>query len=200
MTDTEFQQLLQQAQGFASSYVQQAKAQRVFPGPEALANLRAFDIDIPNDGIAAEAMLKQLNSIGGAATVPTTGGRYFGFVNGGTHPPALAARWLADAWDQNAALYVMSPISAQLEQVCETWLVDILGLPRGTAAGFVGGTSMSLSCGLAAARNACLKRRYWDVAKDGLFGAPPVKVVLVSRPTEQFTGRYLYSDWALIVS
>ena len=178
MTDNEFQQLLQQAQGFASSYVHQAKEQRVYPDAESLADLSAFDIDIPEYGIAPEAMLEQLNRIGGPATVPTTGGRYFGFVNGGTHPPALAARWLADAWDQNAALYVMSPIAAHLEQVCETWLVDILGLPKGTAAGFVGGTSMSLSCGLAAARNACLKRRNWDVAKDGLFGAPPVKVVL----------------------
>ena len=87
MTDNEFQQLLQQAQGFASSYIHQAKEQRVYPDAEALADLRAFDIDIPDDGIPPEAMLEQLNSMGGPATVPTTGGRYFGFVNGGTPPP-----------------------------------------------------------------------------------------------------------------
>lgn len=178
MTDAEIQELLQQAQTYARSHVAQAAEQRVYPDAEALAKLAAFDIPLPDTGIAPSAMLDQLHHVGGPATVATTGGRYFGFVNGGTHPPALAARWLADAWDQNAALYVMSPIAAHLEQVCETWLADLLGLPEGTAAGFVGGTSMSLSCGLAAARNACLSAKGWDVARKGLFDAPPIKVVL----------------------
>ncbi len=178
MKDSEVQELLQQAQGYARAYVQAANDQRAFPDATALNNLAAFDHALPDSGITASEMLKRLHKVGGPATVPTTGGRYFGFVNGGTHPPALAARWLADAWDQNAALFVMSPIAARLEQVSESWLVDLLGLPQGTAAGFVGGTSMSLSCGIATARNACLKRQGWDVASAGLFGAPEIKVVL----------------------
>ena len=178
MTDPEIQHLLQQAQSYASAYVEQAGEQRVYPDGNAVANLKQFDHSLPEQGLDPSAMLELLNRVGGPATVPTTGGRYFGFVNGGTHPPALAARWLADAWDQNAALYVMSPVAAHLEKICETWLADLLGLPEGTAAGFVGGTSMSLSCGLATARDACLKQQGWDVTSAGLFGAPPIKVVL----------------------
>lgn len=178
MPKTDTRQLLLQAQSYAQAYIEQAKDQRVYPDAQALGNLSQFDQPLPEAGLDPSTVIEQLDRIGSPATVPTTGGRYFGFVNGGSHPPALAARWLADAWDQNAALYVMSPIAAHLEQVCERWLVDLLELPEGTAAGFVGGTSMSLSCGLAAARNACLTAQDWDVASAGLFGAPPVRVVL----------------------
>ncbi len=93
-------------------------------------------------------------------------------------PVALAAKWLADVWDQNAAMYVMSPLAAQLEAVCEKWLVDLLGLPTGTAAGYVGGTTTANLTGLAAARNALLKRQGWDVTGEGLIGAPAIRVIL----------------------
>ena len=87
-----------------------------------------------------------LSANGSPATVATTGGRYFGFVNGAAIPAAVAAKWLSDAWDQNAGLYVMSPIAAQLEAVSERWLVDLFGLPEGTVMGLVGGTSVATLC------------------------------------------------------
>jgi glutamate/tyrosine decarboxylase-like PLP-dependent enzyme len=142
---------------------------------------------------AAENVLRQLHRNGSPATVAQTGGRYFGFVNGNSVPAGLAARWLADTWDQNAALQVMSPIAAKLEQVCEGWLCELLGLPEETVAGFVGGTSVATLCGLAAARFFLLERLDWDVNAKGLFGAPPIRVVT----SEQAHGS-VYKALALI--
>ena len=170
--------LLDQAHRYAVDYLDGRRARRVFPDDAALAGLRAFDGPLPDRGLDPAAMLELLQAKGAPATVTLAGGRYFGFVNGGLHPPALAARWLADAWDQNATLHVMSPVAAKLEAVCERWIVELLGLPQGTALGLVTGTSTSLSCGLAAARNALLQRQGWDVVGKGLFGAPEIRVVL----------------------
>lgn len=170
--------LLEQAHRYAEAYIGSVRDRPVFPSAAAIENLSAFDGPMPEQGLPPAQMLERLHTIGGPATVAQTGGRYFGFVNGGLHPPALAARWLADSWDQNAALHVMSPIASKLEAVCETWLASLLGLPKGTAVGFVSGTSTSLTCGFAAARNTLLQRQNWDVAADGLFGAPEIKVVL----------------------
>ena len=99
-----------------------------------------------------KSILEQLHRYGSPASVAQTGGRYFGFVNGGILPVTLATKWLTDFWDQNSALQVMSPITAKLEEVCEQWLKQLLGLPENTVAGFVSGTSSAIFCGLAAAR------------------------------------------------
>jgi glutamate/tyrosine decarboxylase-like PLP-dependent enzyme len=123
-------------------------------------------------------VLALLDEIGSPATVATTGGRYFGFVIGGTVPAALAANWLAGAWDQNAALYVMSPVAAKVEEIVLAWLIDLIGLPSTCGAGFVTGTTMANFSALAAARTALLKRAGWNVEEDGLFGAPPIQVVV----------------------
>ena len=56
-------------------------------------------------------------------------------MNGNSIPIALAAKWLSDIWDQNCALYVMSPIVSQLEAICEKWLKELFELPSGTVAG-----------------------------------------------------------------
>jgi glutamate/tyrosine decarboxylase-like PLP-dependent enzyme len=119
-----------------------------------------------------------LDEIGSPATVATTGGRYFGFVVGGTLPASLAANWLAGAWDQNAAMQVMSPVAAKLEEIVEAWVVDLLSLPQGTGAGFVTCTTMANFSGLAAARSALLHRAGWNVEDNGLFGAQPLRVVV----------------------
>ncbi len=109
--------------------------------------------------------------------VATAGPRYFGFVNGGTLPAALAADWLVSAFDQNAAMYVMSPAAAVVEEVTAGWLLDLLGLPPQAAVGFVtGGQMANFSC-LAAARHALLAAAGWDVAADGLRNAPELTVV-----------------------
>lgn len=173
--------LLRQALGYAEEYVAGIGTKRVWPDQTALAGLDNFEEPLPETPSSPEEMLEMLHRHGSPATVAQTGGRFFGFVNGGAHPPAVAARWLADVWDQNAALHAMSPVVSTLEGVCERWLVDLLHLPPVTAMGLVSGTSASLLCGLAAARDELLRRQDWDVSAKGLFGAPPIRVVLGSQ-------------------
>jgi len=124
------------------------------------------------------AVLALLDEVGSPATVASTGGRYFGFVTGGTLPAPLAANWLAGAWDQNAAMRVMSPVAAALEDITLGWLREALGLPPSTGGGFVTGATMANFTCLAAARHALLERAGWDVEDKGLFGAPPLTVVV----------------------
>ena len=178
MNNTDYRQLLDIAHQQAIDYIENIDDRSVFPTPKAIANLAHFEEPLGEAGSNAADMLETLHRLGSPGTVGQIRGRYFGFVNGATHPPALAARWLADVWDQNAALYVMSPVASKLEEVCERWFVDLLGLPESTAAGFVSGTTMSLVCGIAAARHELLRRQGWDVNDDGLFGAPPIRVVI----------------------
>ncbi len=110
--------------------------------------------------------------------VGSAGPRYFGFVVGGGVPAALAADWLASAWDQNAAMFVMSPAAAVVEEVAAAWLLDVFGLPAGSSVGFVTGATMANFTALAAGRHAVLGRAGWNVEDDGLAGAPPIAVVV----------------------
>ena len=171
-------ELFENAKGCALDYMRTAAARRVYPPAEAIRGLEAFNEKLQDGPVDPRAVLDMLHSAGSPATVSQNGGRYFGFVNGGITPAGLAAKWLADAWDQNAALYVISPVASVLEGVCEGWLVELLGLPDQTAAGFVSGTSTATLCGLAAGRDELLRRAGWDAGARGLFGAPEIRVVL----------------------
>src|SRR5688500_18783465 len=122
-------------------------------------------------------VLAELVEIGSPATLAVAGPRFFGFVIGGSLPAALAANWLASAWDQNTGLYNSTPATAALEQVALKWLLDVLGLPRDCAGAFVTGTTVAHIAALAAARHAVLERAGWDVEANGLFGAPPITVI-----------------------
>ena len=97
---------------------------------------------------------------------------------GGSQPAALAADWLASAWDQNAGLYVLSPAAAVAEEVAAAWLIELFGLPAGTSVGFTTGATMANFTCLAAARHAVLQRDGWNVEEQGLFGAPEIHVVV----------------------
>jgi glutamate/tyrosine decarboxylase-like PLP-dependent enzyme len=119
-----------------------------------------------------------LDEIGSPATVGTTAGRYFGFVIGGTLPGSLAASRLVTTWDQNCAYRVMSPVVAEIEEVVLRWVCAIFGLPENCEGGIVTCATTANFTALAAARNALLARSGWDVARDGLFGAPPIDVVV----------------------
>ncbi len=170
--------MMAQVLGHARSYVSGVDDRTVFPQDDAVAGLAVFEEPLPEGPMAPAAILDLLHEKGSPATVAQTGGRYFGFVTGGALPVAVAARWLSDVWDQNGAMYVMSPVVSALESVCEKWLVALLGLPAGTAAGFVSGTSVANLCALTAARDEVLGRLGWNVKAQGLFGAPAVRVVL----------------------
>src|SRR2546429_1055913 len=93
-------------------------------------------------------------------------------------PAALAANWLAGAWNQNAALRVMSPIAAELEEVVLRWVWEALGLPPECSGGLVTCATMANFTALVTARHALLARSGWDVVADGVFGAPPIEVVV----------------------
>ena len=160
------------------AYTSAINDRTVFPTPAALDALSELDTPLPDDPTDPAQVLDMLDEIGSPATVATSGGRYFGFVTGGVLPAAQAAALLAAAWDQNGGLSVMSPIAAQLEQLALGWLVDLLQLPAGTGGGFVTGATMANFSALAAARHALLERQGWNVEADGLFGAPPLQVVV----------------------
>jgi len=162
----------------ASRYLAGINERSVAPSSEAIARLQQLGGPLPDASADPAELLALLDEIGSPATVATTGGRYFGFVVGGTLPASLAANWLAGAWDQNAAMQVMSPVAAKLEEIVEAWVVDLLGLPQGTAAGFVTCTTMANFSGLAAARSTLLRRTGWNVEDNGLFGAQPLRVVV----------------------
>jgi glutamate/tyrosine decarboxylase-like PLP-dependent enzyme len=171
-------ELLEEATWRAYSYLAGREERPVFPKPEALAGLSAFDEPLPENSQDPMQTLALLDEAGSPATVVSTGGRYFGFVLGGALPATLAANWLAGAWDQNAGLKVASPVTAKLEQVAQGWLLNVLGLPAKAGVGFVTGATMANFSGLAAARHAVLKQEGWDVEAQGLFGAPPITVIV----------------------
>jgi glutamate/tyrosine decarboxylase-like PLP-dependent enzyme len=138
----------------------------------------ALDEPLPDAGEDAVAVVERLARVAGPATVASPGPRYFGFVTGGALPAALAADWLASAWDQNAFSRVGSPAAAAVEAVAERWVLEALRLPAASAVGFVTGATMANFTCIAAARGAVLGRAGWDVEADGLAGAPPIRVLV----------------------
>ncbi len=173
--------LLADADRRAAQYLESVETRRVFPTPEAIAALAAFDEWLPEQGFPALDTLALLDNIGSPATVASNGPRYFGFVVGASLPGAAAAERLMMAWDQGAPLAMASPVSARIEAVAGNWLLEALDLPRGSAVGFgTSATACGLSC-LAAARRALLKRAGWDLDTKGLYGAPEIRVVVSAR-------------------
>ena len=162
----------------AREYVRDVAERSVGPSQLAVTALAELHEPFPSSPSDPCEVIGRLDEIGSAATVATTGGRYFGFVNGGMVPAALAANWLAAAWNQNAALRVMSPIASELEEVALRWICEALGLPSECAGGLVTCATMANFTALATARYALLARAGWDVTADGMFGAPPIEVVV----------------------
>lgn len=162
----------------ALAYLAALPERAVAPTAQAIADLAHLATSMPDQPTDPAAVLALLDEIGSPATTATAGPRYFGFVTGGVLPAALAASWLATAWDNNAGLSIMSPIAAQLEEIALGWLIDLFGLPASTGAGFVTGATMANFTALVAARHVLLQRQGWDVAAQGLFGAPPLTVVV----------------------
>jgi glutamate/tyrosine decarboxylase-like PLP-dependent enzyme len=161
----------------ALRYLESLDERPVAPDPEAVARLSELDVPLPEGSGDPAATIAELDRHSDAV-MAMSGPRFFGFVIGGTLPAALAANWLAAAWDQNSAFFHSSPLTEKVEDVALDWLVDLLGLPAGTGAGFVTGATVANFTCLAAARHAVLREVGWDVEADGLFGAPPVSVII----------------------
>jgi glutamate/tyrosine decarboxylase-like PLP-dependent enzyme len=137
----------------------------------------ALRVPLSTAGEAPAAVIDALTAQAPAGAVACGSPRYFGFVVGGAFPVALAADWLVSTWDQNAGIFVLSPVTAVCEEVAGEWLLDLFGLPAGSGVGFVTGCQMANATCLAAARHGLLKRAGWDVEADGLAGAPRIHVV-----------------------
>jgi glutamate/tyrosine decarboxylase-like PLP-dependent enzyme/catechol 2,3-dioxygenase-like lactoylglutathione lyase family enzyme len=170
--------MLKSAAERAIRYREGVGEMRVAPSPESAASVSELGGPLPEQPEDPETILKSLDEIGSPATVANAGGRYFGFVTGSSLPAALAANWLAGAWDQNAGLRIMSPIAVALEEIALGWLLDVLGLPADCGVAFVTGATMANFTCLAAARNFVLKNAGWDVEARGLFGAPAISVIV----------------------
>jgi glutamate/tyrosine decarboxylase-like PLP-dependent enzyme len=169
---------LDTAEERSRAYLRTLPYRRVFPTDYALAGLTHFHEPMPDLPSHPSDVVRMLDEYGSPATVTTTGGRYFGFVIGGTLPAALAASRLANTWDQNAVFRVMSPVTAEIEDVVLRWVCEILGMPEVCEGGIVTCATAANFTALAAARQELLSRCGWDVAADGMFGAPPIEVVV----------------------
>ena len=170
--------LLKRTARDAMDYLEAVDARPVAPSLEAIAKLSALRGPLPPGPTSAEAVLHLLDEFGSPATMGKTNGRFFGFVTGDCLPAALAASWLVSAWDQNAAHFAQSPVAAELEETALGWVRELFGLPEGTGGAVVTGATMANFSGLATARQVLLQRVGWDVEADGLFGAPPITVVV----------------------
>jgi glutamate/tyrosine decarboxylase-like PLP-dependent enzyme len=132
---------------------------------------------LPEQGEDPVTVIDALAAGAEPGLVATAGPRHFGFVIGGALPAALAADWLVSAWDQCAAFHSLSPAAAAIEEITSAWTLELLGLPETASVGFVtGGQGANTTC-LAAARHAVFERAAWNVERDGLIGAPPIRIL-----------------------
>ncbi|TMG81454.1 MAG: aminotransferase class V-fold PLP-dependent enzyme, partial [Betaproteobacteria bacterium] len=172
--------LLRETADRAARYLESLDERSVAPASDAIDALAAFDVPLQNEAIDPAKVLAQLDSIGSPATMAVAGPRFFGYVVGGALPASVAANWLAAAWDQKTAYASASPATSALEHVVLTWMLDLLRFPPTCAGGFVTGTTAAHITALAAARHAVLAKAGWNVEADGLFGAPPITVIVGS--------------------
>ena len=189
--------LLHTAAAMAVAYAEGVdERERVSPGVDAIAALEGFDEELPDDGTAAADTLRLLDGVGGPASMASTGARYFGFVNGAVLPVALGAAWIAAAWDQNAALPVMSPVASALHEVASRWLVDVLRLPAGTGVAFVSGATVANASCLAAARDELLAAPAGTCNPTGCSAPRRSRWWSASTPTRRCRSRSGWSAWA----
>jgi glutamate/tyrosine decarboxylase-like PLP-dependent enzyme len=169
---------LRLAADLADEFLDSLDTRRVTPAAGYDELVVALDRPLAEEGETPEAVVAHLASTLEPGVVGSQTGRYYGFVIGSSLPAALAADWLASAWDQNGFSVVLSPAASAVEAVTGRMLAELLGLPEGVSFGFVTGAQTANTTGLAAARTHVLAEAGWDVAADGLQGAPPVRVVV----------------------
>ncbi|SON54178.1 L-2,4-diaminobutyrate decarboxylase [Hartmannibacter diazotrophicus] len=179
MTTNDTRHLLAEAAQRAADYLEALPDRHVGPLPGAVEKLvSALDMPLPDQGSGDADVLGFIDGYGSPSTVASAGGRYFGFVTGGTLPAALAANYLASAWDQNSFGWTSSPAVAAFEVAALRWVKEALGLPMAAEGALVTGATMAHFTCLTAARNRVLRQAGWDVDADGLFGAPAITVIV----------------------
>jgi glutamate/tyrosine decarboxylase-like PLP-dependent enzyme len=141
---------------------------------------RRLSRPLSDSGVDPVTVVDELARDVAGGLLGSAGGRFYGWVIGAGLPAALGADWLTATWDQNAGLYACGPAAAVVEEVCGAWLKDLLGLPASASFALVTGCQMAHVTCLAAARHAVLSRAGWDVNRDGLAGAPSLRVLTSS--------------------
>ena len=174
----EISTLFTKVHGHASAWFQSLHDRPVRPIVPADELRSILGGSLPEQGTGPHVVTEILASAGKGGAAASAGPRYFGFVIGGSLPAALAADWLVSAWDQNAGVYALSPLTSVIEQITGSWLCELAGLSSAMSFGFVTGCQMANFTGLAAARHRVLLEAGWDVEADGLWGAPPLEVIV----------------------
>jgi glutamate/tyrosine decarboxylase-like PLP-dependent enzyme len=174
----ELRALFAQTAKLAADFYDTLDERPVYPRVSAAELREAFARPLPEGPTAASTVIAELAAAVDPGLVAEAGGRYFGFVIGGAVPASIAADWLTSTWDQNAGLYVAGPSASVVEEVAGAWLIELLGLPSDASFGFVTGGQTATFTALAAARHHVLQNVGWDVERDGLTGAPRIRVVV----------------------
>ena len=171
------EELLRLTAGHAARFLD-SLAERSVAATATIEELReALGGPLSEEGVDDAEVVAELVAGAEPGVVGSQTGRYFGFVIGSALPASVAADWLATTWDQNGFSVVTSPAAAAVEEIAAGWLVELLGLPAGVSSGFVTGAQGANTTALAAARQHVLARAGWDVARDGLVGAPRIRVL-----------------------
>jgi glutamate/tyrosine decarboxylase-like PLP-dependent enzyme len=134
-----------------------------------------FDEPLPPHGAPLGSILGDLERRSAGGLAGGTGGRYFGYVTGGSLPAAaIVGAWTA-AVDQNPGMWPLGPAAVELEQVAIRWLADLLGFPA--ASGYFGsGATMANTVGLAVARHWFGRKHGVDVVEQGVRALPELAV------------------------
>jgi glutamate/tyrosine decarboxylase-like PLP-dependent enzyme len=177
-TLTALRPLLDDAATYATEFLERLPERTVAPTATAEELRKQLGGPLPDGPRQPQSVVAELARAAEPGLMATPGGRFFGFVIGGSLPAALAADWLTSAWDQNAGLYAAAPAASVVEEVCGAWLIELLGLPKEVSYGLVTGCQMANFTALAAARHSVLEAAGWDVEVDGLVGAPQIQVIV----------------------
>ena len=169
--------ILEAAQRIASQYLDTAASRHVGARATNAELITALGGPMPQGAADPIAVLEQLAANGDRGVIASAGPRYFGFVTGGAVPVTVGADWIGSAWDQNACLFVSSPVASAVEDITAGWLLELLGLPRESGVGFVTGAHMANFTCLAAARHEVLRRAGWNVEAQGLQRAPRIRII-----------------------
>ncbi len=170
--------LLSQTMSHALAYRRTLAEDPRPPSCDYHAMLERFSETMPERGTPASEVIDTLATQAMPGLMPMAGPRFFGWVIGASHPVGVAADWLVSAWGQNTGYHSPTPATAAIEAVAERWLLEVLDLPQGSSVGFSTGATVANAIGLAAARTGVLLEAGWDPDADGLFGAPPVEVLI----------------------
>jgi glutamate/tyrosine decarboxylase-like PLP-dependent enzyme len=175
---TDLHRLLHEVADISADFYAQLPMRPVFPTASVEELRDLLDLTLGEEGLEEDRVVRELAAAADRGIVASPGGRYFGFVIGGSLPAALAADWLTSAWDQNAGLYACGPAASVVEETAGRWIIELLGLPAEASFGFVTGGQMANWTALAAARHHLLAECGWDVEERGLAGAPLIRTVV----------------------